>query len=57
MFLINAYCADKGWLFNDLKYQFELSGCEISNNPKKSASAWICIRSSDLPPVLDTTIS
>ncbi|EPQ4688495.1 hypothetical protein LXC81_004851 [Citrobacter freundii] len=45
---INVYCLDKGWLFNDLKEQFNNAGCNASFKPQKICDAWICIRSSEL---------
>ncbi|WP_145973665.1 hypothetical protein [Phytobacter massiliensis] len=45
---VNAFCLDKGWLFNDLKLQFQQLGCKISTSPERKNDAWICIRSSEM---------
>ena len=52
--LINAYAADRGWLFEDLKEAFGafdgLEGVEVrgTNDPLPNADAWICIRTDEM---------
>ncbi|MXP59066.1 glycosyltransferase [Pantoea sp. Taur] len=48
MHLINVYCQNKGWLFNDLKEKLTTFGCTPSTLPFKKADIWLCIRSSEL---------
>jgi glycosyltransferase involved in cell wall biosynthesis len=46
--MINVYCKDKGWLFEDLKQLIASYGAVASEKPLKDADAWICIRSREL---------
>lgn len=46
--VINAYCRNLGWLFEDLKALFEESGAVVSEKPLKGADAWICLRTHEL---------
>ena len=55
--LLNVFCRDKGWLFEDIKQHFSSDQVEASDLPKP-ADGWICVRSSEikLAPRLDRTI-
>lgn len=46
--LVNVFCKDKGWLFEDIKRALVDNGCIPSEYPISTAEAWICIRSSEL---------
>lgn len=41
---INAYCEDRGWLFEDLKRYLADAGAITSEQPLQKADAWICLR-------------
>ena len=45
--MINVFCENKGWLFEDLKSEIAKFGAVSSEYPLKDAKAWICIRSSE----------
>lgn len=42
--IINVYCHNKGWLFEDLKQLIASQGAVASEQPLPDADAWICIR-------------
>lgn len=44
--MINVYCRDFGWLFEDLKRDIAAVGEDViaSNDPLQNADAWICVR-------------
>ena len=57
--IINAYCQSRGWLFDDLKAGFKALGAVVSDEPVKTADAWICIRTReavDSPDPLRTVV-
>lgn len=45
--MINVFCRDNGWLFDDLKREIAGHGAVASEKPLPNADAWICIRSSE----------
>jgi len=50
--IINPYCTNRGWLFEDFKRDFEavaIEGVEVrsSEQPLADADAWICIRTNE----------
>lgn len=45
--MINAFCKNRGWLFEDLKRSLQQAGCVVSEQPILTAKAWICIRSKE----------
>ena len=55
---INAFCENKGWLFEDLKAAFQRAGVRASDEPHPTSEAYICIRSSELSksPRYDRTV-
>lgn len=62
--IINAYCRDKGWLFEDFKHHFEsywLRDGQViaTETPDPFADAWVSIRSSEieLSPDLSRTVA
>lgn len=42
--MINVYCEDRGWLFQDLAQELVRAGAVYSQQPLPEADAWICIR-------------
>lgn len=46
--MINAYCAPRGWLFDDIREHLADAGAIPSDEPLPDADAWICIRSQEL---------
>lgn len=53
---ISVYCADYGWLFEDLKRKFGTSGgVTPANEPDPNAGAWICIRTAEAQASPDLT--
>lgn len=47
--MINVYCRDFGWLFEDLKRDIAAVADDVvaSDNPLPDADAWICIRTNE----------
>lgn len=45
--MINVYCRDRGWLFQDLQALFRKAGAVTSEEPLPYADAWICIRTDE----------
>lgn len=45
--LINVYCANRGWLFEDLKRLISSCGAVASKMPINGAKAYICIRTNE----------
>lgn len=45
--VVNAWCTNRGWLFEDLKAHFASAGAVVSDHPLSNADAWICIRASE----------
>lgn len=41
---VNAYCEDRGWLFEDLKVELAAAGAEVSDFPLPGCDVYICIR-------------
>lgn len=56
--MINVYCGDRGWLFEDLKREIASFGAEASERPIPGADAYICIRTREahLSPNRDKTV-
>lgn len=42
--MINVFCRDNGWLFDDLKREIASHGAVASEKPLPDADAWICLR-------------
>lgn len=55
---INAYAADRGWLFADLLDRFNAAGAARSDAPLANFDSYLCIRSSEavLSPRLEKTV-
>lgn len=53
--MINVYCKDRGWLFEDFKKLFAKSGAVTSEEPLPYASAWICLRTDEWTKCPDPT--
>ncbi len=45
--MINVYCKDKGWLFQDLQALFRKAGALASEDPLPYATSWICLRTDE----------
>lgn len=45
--MINVYCKDRGWLFEDMKGLFRKVGAVTSEEPLPYAKAWICLRTDE----------
>lgn len=56
--MINAFCENRGWLFEDLKRLMAQYGAVASDRPLPQASAWICLRRRELErvPHLERTV-
>jgi glycosyltransferase involved in cell wall biosynthesis len=56
--LINVYCENKGWLFEDLKQLIAAQGAVASDMPLPDADAYICIRTrnAELSPKPEKTV-
>jgi hypothetical protein len=46
--MINSYAVEKGWLFSDLQRIYEANGAVVSQYPRRDASSWMVIRSTEL---------
>ncbi len=51
--MINVFCRDNKWLFDDLKNEIASHGAVASQQPLPNADAWICVRSSEWESVPD----
>lgn len=51
--LVNVFCKNKGWLFEDLKQHMARHGAVASDTPMTDADAWICLRDTEAHTVPD----
>lgn len=51
--VVNVFCQNKGWLFEDLKHHMARHGAVASDTPLHDADAWICLRDTEAHTIPD----